>query len=183
MKKSLLIQKRGYTLVELTVMILVGLIIATMTLTLLNNQIASFGIIKTQNFLVADAPQINNTLNRIVSRANSFRLYPTFTDVTNATNPTINNAQTLVLLFQSSGQAGALNAAPTFGVIGFNAATNSLDYYSTNDLTTLNQNTSPSWNISKQVNNVNYNVINGVLRLTITGPNGGTITYSTTTQR
>ena len=68
-------QRSGFTLVEMTVTILVGLMVATITLTLFNSQLASYKILQTQNFLISEAPQINNTLNRIIPRAKQRGVY------------------------------------------------------------------------------------------------------------
>ncbi|MGJ8676838.1 MAG: PulJ/GspJ family protein [Akkermansiaceae bacterium] len=190
MKLNLHYRNKGYTIVEMTVMILVGLMISATALSLMSNQISAFNILKTQNFLIADAPQINNTLNRIVSRGSAFRIYPSFADAVASTNPTIVNGNTLVIVFQSSGQINTatlvdptvIAAASTYGVIDFDPVTNSLDYYYTDNLASIVYG-SPSWNISKQATSVVHTVLGGVLRTTISGPNAESITYSTTTQR
>ncbi|MGJ8661090.1 MAG: PulJ/GspJ family protein [Bacteroidota bacterium] len=185
MNKNPTIRIKGYTLVELTVTIVVGITVSAAALTLMSNQISAFNILKTQNFLIAEAPQINNTLNRIISRGTAFRVYPSFADATLSTSPTMANGTTLVLVFQSAGQTNGSPdaAAATYGVIDFDATNNSLDYYYTSDLTTIVQGT-PSWNISKQATGVTHTVdANGILRTTISGPSGESITYSATTQR
>ena len=176
--------KKGFTLVEMTVAILVGLMISAAALSLMNNQILTFNILKTQNFLVAEAPQINNTLNRIVSRGSFARLYPSFEDATASTNPTLTDADTLLLVFPSTQQSGAALEAPSFGVIAFDEPNNNLDYYPVADLASLNAldpDNSPHWNISNQVANINYFIQNGVLRIRVTGPHGGSIIYTNTT--
>lgn len=179
---------KAYTLVELTVAMLVGILVAVISLTLFNTQLTSFQIIRTQDFLIREAPQINNSLNQIIPRANFFRLYPTLQNAVAETNSTINNAPVMVLQFQNSttnaaGNAGDPNATVNFGVIAFNANTNSLDYYNPgNNLANLNL-AAPDWTISSQAADVTFFVESGVLRTQITGPNGSQITHSTTTQR
>jgi hypothetical protein len=41
----------------------------------------------------------------------------------------------------------------------------------------------PQWHISKQPTNVSFALQSGVLRMTLTGPNGEQITYSGTMQQ
>lgn len=176
---------KGYTLVELTAAILVGLLISATALTLMSNQLQAFRIIRTQDFLVHEAPQINNTLNRIVSRADFFRMYASFDHATAATNSVTAGGTTLVLQFQSSTHIDSTGdlLPPSFGVIHFNATTSSLDYFTAADLAALGalDSSKPSWNISTQATGVNYSILNGVLRLNILGPNSDSITFSSTT--
>ncbi len=182
MKNHLITKKRrfaltGFTLVEMTIVMLVGMLIAAASLTLFNYQLTTYKIINTQNFLIHEAPQINNTLNRIVSRANFFRLYATTDDAANNENSTITNAKVLALQFN-----GITQDSNSFGVIAFNQNTNSLDYYHLQFISQLSTAT-PAWSISSQVNDAIFYVENGVLRTKVTGPNGAEIIHSTTTQR
>lgn len=168
----------GFTLIEMTVVITVGLMVAAMSLTMFNQQLASYKILKTQNFLVSEAPQINNTLNRIVSRADFFRMYTSIASARSGRNAVISGGRVLALKFVDSGN----NAQSSFGVIAFNRSAKRLDYYHVNSMAALNAN-SPQWSISTQVSNAVFYVQNGVLRIKLTGPNSEEIIYSTTTQR
>lgn len=171
------IKSSGFTLVEMTVVMLVGILIAIMSLTLFNYQLTTYKIINTQNFLIHEAPQVNNTLNRIVSRANFFRLYPTLNDAESGENATITNARVLALQFNGT------NTDPnSFGVIAFDDASNKLNYYHLESMAQLSTAT-PAWSISSQIDDAVFYVENGVLRTKITGPNGAEIIHSTTTQR
>ena len=62
-------RRRGFTLAELATAIGLALAIAVMMMTLLQQQVTFQGILKAQGFLVDDAPQINNTITQILSRA------------------------------------------------------------------------------------------------------------------
>ncbi|MCP5538331.1 MAG: prepilin-type N-terminal cleavage/methylation domain-containing protein [Akkermansiaceae bacterium] len=168
----------GFTLIEMTVTIVVGLMVATMALTMFNQQLASYKILKAQNFLISEAPQINNTLNRIVTRANFFRMYESLADATAGNNSVIENGKVLALKFEDAGdQSGS-----SFGVIAFNSSTNHLNYYHVSSMAGLAV-ASPQWSISTQLTDAVFYVENGVLRIKLTGPNAEEIIYSTTTQR
>ena len=115
-------QTRGFTLVELTVALLVGLMISSAALTMFTNQLASFRILKAQNFLIDEAPSIDNTLNRIISRANFFQMYTDFSALTNGEAAVITGSKALVLRFQSTGSVDPTSAAAQtdgYGVITF----------------------------------------------------------------
>jgi type II secretory pathway component PulJ len=170
--------RRGLTLVEMTVIILVGLMVATISLTLFNSQLASYQILKTQNFLISEAPQINNSLNRIIPRANFFRMYANLADAKAGTNATITDGKVIALKFQDP----ANPADSSFGVIAFDRDENDLDYYHLESMAELAVATS-EWSISTQLQDVIFSVENGVLRTKLSGPNGEEIIYSTTTQR
>ncbi len=161
----------------MTVVISVGLIIATMSLTLFNHQLGIYRIINAQNFLIHEAPQVNNTLNRVVSRANFFRLYPTLDDAERGINSTITDAQVMTLQFTGTGQI-----PNSFGVIAFDPSTRTLNYYRLSSLAQLRSAT-PEWRISGQISNATFLIQNGVLRTRLTGINGAEIIHSTTTQR
>ncbi|MDG1358779.1 MAG: hypothetical protein P8P36_11360 [Akkermansiaceae bacterium] len=170
--------KRGLTLVEMTVIILVGLMVATISLTLFNSQLASYKILKTQNFLISEAPQINNSLNRIIPRANFFRMYSNLADAKAGTNAVITDGKVIALKFQDPADP----ADSSYGVIAFDATENDLDYYHLNSMAELAV-ASSEWSISTQLENVVFSVESGVLRTKLSGPNGEEITYSSTTQR
>lgn len=168
---------RGFTLIEMTVAITVGLMVAGISLTLFNSQLASYRILKTQNFLVAEAPHVNNTLNQIVSRASFFRMYEDMDDAISGENAVIANGKVLALMF-----AGTDETNHSFGVIEFDQDSKRLEYYHVSSMAGLAA-AEPNWTISSRVSDATFFVENGVLRIRISGPNGEEIIYSTTTQR
>ena len=176
--------KAGFTLVEMTVTILVGLMIATITLTLFNSQLASYKILQTQNFLISEAPQINNTLNRIIPRANFFRMYGSLTDAKESSNAVIADGKVIALKFQAITRDpnSPLDDYSSFGVIAYDDETKKLNYYHLESMAELAVAT-PDWSISNRIEDAVFYVENGVLRTKLTGPNGEEITYSTTTLR
>ena len=176
-------QRQGFTIVELTVVMLIGLMISAATLGLFSNQIAMFSTLRTQNFLLRDAPQINSTLNKIVPRANAFQMFASINNLADANGVTA-DASVLALRFNSPTVAAQGDATLnfTYSVIAFDAATGNLNYY--NNLiapSAINANTPPSWRISSNISNVVFFVQNGVIRARITGNSGEQITFSSTT--
>ena len=171
-------QRSGFTLVEMTVTILVGLMVATITLILFNSQLASYKILQTQNFLISEAPQINNTLNRIIPRANFFRMYGSLTDAKESSNAVIADGKVIALKFQDP----ASPSDSSFGVIAYDDETKKLNYYHLASMAELAV-AAPAWSISNRIEDTVFYVENGVLRTKLTGPNGEEITYSTTTLR
>lgn len=162
----------------MTVTLSVGLMVAAMSLTLFNSQIMSYKILGAQNFLVTEAPQINNTLNSIVSRANFFQMYTSLNEATIGQNAVISNGKVLALKFEDPANL----SDSSFGVIVFDANNNDLLYYHVTSMAELAI-ASPQWSITNQVDDATFYVENGVLRIKLTGPNQEEIIYSATTQR
>ena len=168
---------RGFTLIEMTVAITVGLMVSAISLTLFNSQLTTYRILNAQNFLVSEAPQINNTMNQIVSRASFFRMYENMEDAQSGRDAVIADGKVLALMFVEADDTNS-----SFGVIQFDNTNDRLEYYHVSTMAELAA-ASPNWTISSQVSNATFFVENGVLRIRLTGPNGEEITYSTTTQR
>lgn len=170
--------RHGFTLVEMTVVIAVSLVVAAITLTLFNSQVASYKILQTQNFLISEAPQINNTLNRIIPRANFFRMYASLADAQAGANAVISDGKVMALKFQDP----ATPSDSSFGVIAYDDTEKDLNYYHLSSMAELAE-ASPAWRISTRIDGAVFYVQNGVLRTKLTGPNGEEIIYSATTQR
>ncbi|NJM37302.1 MAG: hypothetical protein HC845_05205 [Akkermansiaceae bacterium] len=66
---------RGVTLLELTVVILLGLLMAGMLMGLAQQQITFLNLLSRQNFLVDEAPLLNNYINRVISKADRFSVH------------------------------------------------------------------------------------------------------------
>ena len=170
--------QRGFTLIEMTLVLAVGLMVASISLTLFNSQLMSYKILGAQNFLISEAPQINNTLNRIIPRANFFRMYASLADAKAGAGALISDGKVLALQFQDV----ADSSGSSFGVIAYDDAANDLNYYHVSSMAELAI-ASPAWNITTHLNDAVFYVENGVLRIKLTGPNGEEIIYSATTQR
>lgn len=167
----------GFTLIEMTVAVSVGLMVSGISLVLINSQLTSYRILKSQNFLVAEAPHINNSLTQIVSRASFFRMYTDINDAISSRDAVISNGKVLALMFTSTDES-----EHSFGVIEFDENNNRLEYYHVSSMAELAV-SSPNWTISSRVSDATFFVENGVLRIRISGSNGEEITYSTTTLR
>lgn len=170
-------KRRGYTLLELTLAMVVGMMIASITLLLFNQQMAFVRIFNAQDFLTREAPLINNYVVRVLGSAEGYRLYTDMNSLRTGGSPVLSNAKVLVLRFRESdgtirtsmlswedpgsgmGQGLYYRLIPASGTIG-----------------------TPDWAISKKPTNVIFAVEQGILRMRITGPNGEELIYSGTEQ-
>lgn len=168
--------RRGFTLLELTIAIMLGLAVSSMVLVLFNQQLAFLKIYRAQNFLTEEAPIISVYVSRIVGKADRFRLHDNLADALanvrsrNTASPVVvlnfrqpdGTMRATILSFENRGTGLALNyyVVPKTGVLG-----------------------APQWAVTKQPTDVSFSMNQGVLMMALTGPAGEQITYSGTMQQ
>ncbi len=168
--------RRGFTLLELTVAIMLGMAIASMTLALFNQQLAFLRIYQTQNFLTEEAPLISLYVSRLVGKADRFRLHNTVAEALAGTNPRLAESPVLVLNYRQPD--GTMRAS----ILSFeNRGTGTALYYYVVPVSGVLA--APQWFVSNKPANVLFSVEQGVLRMALTGPAGEFITYSGTMQQ
>ena len=168
--------RRGFTLAELATAMGLALAIAVMMMTLLQQQVTLHGILKAQGFLVDDAPQINNTITQILSRADAYRIHENLSDAVAGANAVTEDGKVLVLGFLNP------DGSEDFGIVSFetNDGKDELAYYNLNPSVPFTKAGNPDWLISRRVENAEFFIENGVFRMELTGPAGESITYSGT---
>ena len=179
--------RRGFTLIELSLAIMLGMATGAMVLSLFNNQMAFLKIYEKQNFLTEEAPVISMYVGKLVGKADRFRLHDSVADalagVRVRTTPSrvvvLNYRQpdgtvrASILSFEDRGSGPALYyyVVPVNGVLG-----------------------EPQWAVTKKPTNVSFFMgdptsvvesekVQGILRMVLTGPSGERITYSGTMQQ
>jgi prepilin-type N-terminal cleavage/methylation domain-containing protein len=163
--------RRGFTLIELTLAMMLGLAIGAMTLALFNQQLAFLRIYRVQNFLTEEAPLISLHVSKLVGKAERFRLHDTVADALSGANPRSTSSPVLVLNFRQPD--GMVRAA----ILSFeDRGTGPALYYYVRPLSGVMG--TPQWYITKVPANVAFTVEQGILRMTLTGPCGELITYS-----
>lgn len=183
MKPMLQHLRRGFTLLELSIAIMIGMATGGLVITLFNQQLTFLSIFKTQNFLVEEAPIINSYVSRLVGKADRFRLHADFREANavTVTNPSLGPSSVLVLKFRQP------NGTMTTGILAFEDLNDGngpvLNYYlnpTPGAVTAV-----PTWTVTKlrAPGNISFSVVLGVLRMTITGPNNEQIVYSGTMQQ
>ena len=170
-------KKKGFTLIELSMAMGLGITVAGIIMALMQHQIAFLRVARAQNFLVEEAPHINNAVTKLMGHADAYRIHTTFSTALTGTGAVTANGTLLVLGFKDP-ETNNLN----FGILSFeNTGTDTyLAYYNVEQFGAPPTEGSPDWIISHQVTDANFFVENGVFRMTLTGPNGENITYSGT---
>lgn len=181
MKPILQHVRRGFTLLELSIAIMIGMATGGLVITLFNQQLTFLSIFKTQNFLVEEAPIINSYVSRLVGKADRFRLHANFQEANavTVTNPSLGPSSVLVLKFRQQ------NGPMSTGILAFENVGNGpeLNYYL--NPTPGVASAVPTWTVTKlrAPGNISFEVVLGVLRMTITGPNNEQIIFSGTMQQ
>lgn len=165
-------RRRGFTLIELTIAIMMGLATGTMVLGLFNQQLAFLKIFKAQGFLAEEAPMISMYVSRLVGKADRFRLHDSVADALSGANPRLTDSPVVVLNFRQPN--GSMRAT----ILAFE--NNALYYYVVPVTGVLG---TPTWAVTRSPSNVVFKMEQGVLRMVITGPYQEEITYSGTMQQ
>lgn len=173
---TLVLARRGFTLIEATVVMLLVFLISSISLAMLNQQFLFYQTLQRQNFLVQEAPVINGLLSRILSQADAFRLHANEAQALDQSGAVIAGGNTILL-----GYAQA-DGSRNYGMITFVApadgqTTGELIYTNITDIST--ETTSDSWVISSQVANAAFAIDgDGILTLTLGDQFQSQVTYA-----
>lgn len=168
--------RRGFTLIELSIAMMLGIATATMVLALFNQQLAFLKLYKAQNFLTEEAPIISMYVNRLLGKADRFRLHDSVADALSGVNARLTASPVVVLNFRQPD--GTMRAT----ILSFeDRGTGPALYYYVVPVTGVLG--APQWAVTKAPSNVVFSMSEGVLRMTLTGPRNEQITYSGTMQQ
>ena len=172
--------RRGFTLLELTIAMMIGLATGAMVMALFNQQLAFLKIFKAQSFLTEDAPLVSVYVSRIIGKADRFRLYNSIADAGNQVNPQTGASPVVALYFR---QLDDPSAGFRRTILSFETTPqgNALYYYVVGKDNLLPA--KPQWTVTKAPKNISFAMEDGVLRMKLTGPNNEEITYSGTMQQ
>ncbi|WP_159434930.1 PilW family protein [Rubritalea squalenifaciens] len=165
--------RKGYTLIELVVVMMLGLLLATTSTMMLSQQVNFYTMLNSQKFVLEEAPVANSMMVRILSQADAFRIHGSQADALSDTNGLVANGSTMVIGFAQP------DGSREFGLIEFTkadgASTGTLKFHKLSpDASTIIS----SWTITGGASNVTFGIQNGILIMTLTGPYGGQIQYA-----
>ncbi len=168
--------RRAFTLIELSVAIMLGMAIGGMVIALFNQQLAFLRLYQTQNFLTDEAPLVSMHVSKLVGQADRFRLHATVQDALSGTEPRLTAAPVVALNYRQPD--GTMRA----GILAFEDLGDgpALYYYVVPVTGVLG---TPQWHITDKAEDVSFAMQEGILRMTLTGPVGEQIIYSGTMQQ
>jgi type II secretory pathway pseudopilin PulG len=167
--------RRGFTLIELSVAMTMGIMTGSLVVALFNQQLAFLKIYRAQNFLTEEAPIISTYVSRLIGKADRYRLHASVSDALGGINPRLTESPVVVLNFRQP-DGTMRSSIVSFEDRGGGPAL----YYYIVPTTGLLGN--PEWAVSKLPSKVTFSVEQGVLRMHLTGPGGEQIIYSGTMQ-
>jgi type II secretory pathway component PulJ len=161
----------GFTLLELTVAMMVGMTVGATVLAMLNQQVAFLKIFRAQSFLNEEAPIVSNHISKLLLSAERFRLHASLADALAGTNPRLTDSPVCVLNFRQPD--GTIRAT----ILSYEnrGQGNALYYYVVPVTGVL---TGPQWIVTNAPSNVTFFVDSGILRTRLTGPAGEELTFS-----
>lgn len=167
--------RRGFTLLEMTIVLMIGLMAGSMVMALFNQQLTFLRIFRAQSFISEEAPMISVYLNRLIGKADRFRLHDNVSDALAGDNPRTTTSPVCVLNFRTPD--GDMRAS----ILSFEDRGNgpALYYYIVPESGVMGD---PQIMITNQAENVEFFMEQGILRTRLTGPQGEQLTYSGTTQ-
>lgn len=173
LRKSL---RRGFTLIELAIAMVLGIAIGGMVMALFNQQLAFLRLYQTQNFLTEEAPVISVYVSKLVGKADRFRLHDSVEDALAGRNPRLDASPVVLLNFRQPD--GTVRAA----ILSFeDRGTGPALYYYVVPATGVLE--APQWFVSNKPADAWFAMEHGILRMTLVGPAGEQITYSGTMQK
>lgn len=175
-QKAASLGRRGLTLVELTLAMGVGMIVATMVMALFNQQVAFLRIFGLQNFLNEEAPLVSMHVSRIIGKADRYRLHDNLEDALANRNPRLTDAPVLLMNFRQPDDT--MRAS----ILAFETRNDrqALYYHLVPEAGALAE---PEWFVTDRASDVRFSIEEGILRMRLTGQSGEQITYSGTMQQ
>jgi len=163
--------RKGFTILEMTVAMMVGMAVGGTILAMLNQQIAFLRIFRAQSFLNEEAPIISAHISKLLINAERFRLHASVADALSGANPRLTDSPVMVLNYRQPD--GSFRA----GILSFEnrGQGNALFYYVVPVSGVLS---TPQWAVTNKPTNVSFFMDSGVVRTRITGPAGEEIIFS-----
>ena|ERR1035437_6784694 len=186
-KRNMGFKNEGFSLVEVSIVISIGIILATTLALLVNMHTQALEVIKKSKFLYEEAPTVGVVFKKTVGQANDYRVYRTTADAVRETGEATGAVGTRSL----KGNAvkleyrNQINQNLThFAVIGMSSSGGKdiLGYYNENAAGNLYP-ANPDWILIEAPSGkitATFDLTGGVLTLTIVGPNYETVTYGAT---
>jgi prepilin-type N-terminal cleavage/methylation domain-containing protein len=159
----------GFTLIEISTAMVIMLVLGLTLIVMLQGHVRFMEIFRQQTFLSAEAPKIGNLLGRMLNQSDHFFVYESKEDAQVEATPVLTSGTAVRLYFKSANQE---TTARVIAVEIIDGVT-SLRLYSQQPNTTWT-----SWTISNRIGGASFLSSQGILNVTLNGPNGEELIYS-----
>lgn len=147
----------------------ISLVLAVVLVVMLQQHLSFMALAQKQSFLADEAPKIGNLLGRILNQTDSYFVYADRDSALAGATPVLTNGLAVRLLFKSAAQETIERLIAVEPLDG----TAALQFYATQDDGSLS-----SWTICDQLQGASFRADEGILNITLVGPNGEEVTYS-----
>jgi len=161
-------RKAGFTMLELSTAMCLLIVLGTALVALLNQHMTFLKLFRQQAFLATEAPQIGNLLGRILNAADHYFVYSTKEDALGGGLPVLTAGHALRLFFKTPTQ----ETEERLIVVEETDNGNVLKFYGWRS-----DGTQTSWTISEKIEDAEFQSSDGILNMTLEGPNGEIVTY------
>jgi hypothetical protein len=162
-------RQAGFTLVEISTAVLIMLVLGLALIAMLQGHVRFMEIFRQQTFLSAEAPKIGNLLGRMLNQSDHFFVYASKEDAQAELTPVLTSGSAVRLFFKSANQETTARVIAVDTVEGVT----SLRFYNQ-----LPDTTWTSWTISDRIAGASFLISQGILNVTLNGPNGEEVVYS-----
>lgn len=161
-------RKAGFTLLEMSTAMSLLVVLGVALVGLVQQQTQFLKLFRQQSFLAAEAPQIGNLLGRILNEADHYFVYATKDDALGGGVPVLTAGRAVRLFFKTPTQ----ETEERLIVVETTAGVTALKFFGWQPDGTLT-----SWTISSKIQDAEFLSAQGILNMTLEGPNGEEVTY------
>jgi hypothetical protein len=158
----------GFTLLEMSTAMSLLIVLATALVTLVTQHMQFLNLFRQQSFLASEAPQIGNLLGRILNEADHYFVYATKDDALGGGAPIMTGGHALRLFFKTPTQ----ETEERLIVVESAGSGAALKFYGSQA-----DGTPTSWTITSKIHDAEFLSTDGILNMTLEGPNGEEVTY------
>lgn len=161
-------RRAGFTLMELSTAMGLMLILGSSLVVMLQQHVTLMSLAQRQSFLADEAPKIGNLIGRIFSQADHYLVYETHDAAVAGAAPVLAGGRAVRLLFRAADQTTQTRIISTQAIAGGV----DLRFFHT-----LADGSQTSWSICDRLSDATFAADQGILTVTLSGPNGEQITY------
>ena len=161
-------QQSGFTLLEMSSAMAVMMVLATALVAMMQQHVTFLQMCQQQVFLTSEAPKIGNLLNRILNSTDQYFVYASKEEALGNGLPTLGSGGAVKLFFKSAAQTTETRVLS----VDTTASGAALRFY-----TPESANPEKSWTVSSKIRSASFHSAEGILSLSLLGPNKEEVTY------
>ena len=155
-------------MLEMSAALSVSLVLAVALVIMLQQHAQFLEMFRRQSFLAGEAPKIGNLLGRIINESDHYFVYATKADALGGGQPLLTEGKAVRLFFKSPNH----EQAERLITVEDTSSGAAMRFYNLRA-----DGSQSSWTISDRIAGADFLSDQGILNVTLTGPNGEQVTY------